>query len=134
MYVFLHSAKKALAVSSWMFLDSYQGSLVYDFSPSFALLSAIWATQQDIEGRSRGIGDLVKPGMKAFEVLARPSAYRFTGSTISNSLCLWLVNNTFMGLRRAYSMQLIRLSSWCQFKLQEIYNDICWTVFMKLQK
>ena len=37
-------------------------------------------------------GERVRPGIRAFKVLARPSLYTFTESAIRNSLYLWLVS------------------------------------------
>ncbi|CAD6576697.1 MAG: hypothetical protein ASARMPREDX12_007976 [Alectoria sarmentosa] len=41
---------------------------------------------------SEGSNEQVKPGIRAFKVLARPSVYTFTESAIRNSLYLWLVS------------------------------------------
>lgn len=41
---------------------------------------------------SEGSNEQVRPGIRAFKVLARPSVYTFTESAIRNSLYLWLVS------------------------------------------
>lgn len=41
---------------------------------------------------SEDSGERVRPGIRAFKVLARPSVYTFTESAIRNSLYLWLVS------------------------------------------
>ncbi len=70
-----------------------------------------------MEGRSRGTGDLARPRIKAFKVLARPSAYTFTESAVRNSLYLRLVSK-IIALGNDYG------TAW------GVFNTICWGLVM----
>ena len=67
--------------------------LACDVSSALAGLFYFIYIATKMHQRSReGSDEQVKPGIRAFKVLARPSVYTFTESAIRNSLYLWLVS------------------------------------------
>ena len=65
--------------------------LACDMSSALAGLLYFVYVARKMQRRSRSIESRARPGIKAFKILARPSAYTFTESAIRNSLYLWLV-------------------------------------------
>ncbi|KAL2058342.1 hypothetical protein ABVK25_001070 [Lepraria finkii] len=70
-----------------------------------------------MQRQSRNLGDPARPGIKAFKVLARPSAYTFMESAIRNSLYLWLVSR-IISLGKNYG------TAW------GVFNTIRWGLVM----
>lgn len=66
--------------------------LACDMTSAIAGLLYFIYIARKMQRQSRSMGDPARPGIKAFKVLARPSAYTFTESAIRNSLYLWLVS------------------------------------------
>ena len=66
--------------------------LACDMTSALAGLMYFIYIARKMQRQSRNLGDPARPGIKAFKVLARPSAYTFMESAIRNSLYLWLVS------------------------------------------
>ena len=82
-------------VGSWMPTINGQAliRLACDMSSALAgLVYFIYIAKKMHRKSSEASDERVRPGIKAFKVLARPSVYTFTESAIRNSLYLWLVS------------------------------------------
>lgn len=67
--------------------------LACDMSSALAgLVYFIYIAKKMHRKSSEASDERVRPGIKAFKVLGRPSVYTFTESAIRNSLYLWLVS------------------------------------------
>lgn len=91
--------------------------LACDMTSALAGLMCFIYIATKMQRQSRNMGDPARPGIKAFKVLARPSAYTFMESAIRNSLYLWLVSR-IISLGENYG------AAW------DFFNTIRWGVFM----
>ena len=81
-------------VGSWIptIIDQALIRLACDMSSAIAGLLYFFYIAKKLHRHSGDPEESVRPGIKAFKVLAGPSVYTFTESTIRNSLYLWLVS------------------------------------------
>lgn len=91
--------------------------LACDMTSALAGLMYFIYIARKMQRQSRSMGDSARPGIKAFKVLARPSAYTFTESAIRNSLYLWLVSR-IISLGESYG------TAW------GVFNTIRWGLVM----
>lgn len=82
-------------VGSWTptIIDQALIRLACDMSSALAgLVYFIYIATKMHRKSSEDSDETIRPGIRAFKVLARPSVYTFTESAIRNSLYLWLVS------------------------------------------
>jgi Na+-driven multidrug efflux pump len=70
--------------------------LACDLTSAFSGLFYFIYIALQLQRQSPSAGQSVKPGLKAFRILARPSVYTFTESAIRNALYLWLVSRIIL--------------------------------------
>lgn len=106
-------------VGSWTLTINDQTliRLACDVTSALAGLIYFIYIARKMQRQSRSIGDSARPGIKAFKVLTRPSAYTFTESAIRNLLYLWLVSR-IISLGESYG------TAW------GVFNTIRWGLVM----
>ena len=107
-------------VGSWKptILDQALIRLACDMSSALAgLVYFIYIATKMHRKSGEGSDENLRPGIRAFKVLARPSFYTFTESAIRNSLYLWLVS-------RIISLGQVYGTAW------GVFNTIRWGLVM----